>query len=126
MFVSDEGPTLETLDFTIRIGSTPTFLHFDLYLNTAYAAHYFTKCLSLYSTCLSVFRNQRKNTRSEHIYIYLCSQWFREATVRLTNLALHKTNDRVRKVQLSGTCDNVVFFKIVLNHELCQVANNFG
>ena len=24
--ISDEGPTLETLDFTIRIGSTPTFL----------------------------------------------------------------------------------------------------
>ena len=32
--------TLETLDFTIRIGSTPIFSHFDLYLNTAYAAHY--------------------------------------------------------------------------------------
>ena len=27
---SDEGPTLETLDFSIRIGSTPTFLYFDL------------------------------------------------------------------------------------------------
>ena len=26
----DEGSTLETLDFTIRIGSTPTFLYFDL------------------------------------------------------------------------------------------------
>ena len=26
LFLSDEGPTLETLDFTIRIGSTPTFL----------------------------------------------------------------------------------------------------
>ena len=37
---SDEGPMLEMLDFTIRIGSTPTFLYFDLYLNTAYAAHY--------------------------------------------------------------------------------------
>ena len=23
-FLSDEGPTLETLDYTIRIGSTPT------------------------------------------------------------------------------------------------------
>ena len=31
---------LETLDFTIRIGSTPTFLYFDLYLHSAYAAHY--------------------------------------------------------------------------------------
>ena len=31
LFLSDEGPMLETLDFTIRIGSTPTFLYFDLY-----------------------------------------------------------------------------------------------
>ena len=29
-FLSDEEPTLETLDYTIRIGSTPTFLYFDL------------------------------------------------------------------------------------------------
>ena len=26
--------------YRIRIGSTPTFLYFDLYLNTAYAGHY--------------------------------------------------------------------------------------
>ena len=38
MFLSDEEPILETLDFAIHIGSTPTFLYFDLYLNTAYAA----------------------------------------------------------------------------------------
>ena len=31
---------LETLDYTIRIGSTQTFLYFDLYLYSAYAAHY--------------------------------------------------------------------------------------
>ena len=31
---------LETLDYNIRIGSTPTFLYFDLYLYSAYAAHY--------------------------------------------------------------------------------------
>ena len=31
-FLSDEGPPLETLDFTIRIGSTPTSLYFDLSL----------------------------------------------------------------------------------------------
>ena len=44
LFLSDEGPMLETLDYTIRIGSTPTFLYFDLYLYSAYAAHfvYFT------------------------------------------------------------------------------------
>ena len=28
-FLSDEGPTLETLDFTIRIGSRPTFCIFQ-------------------------------------------------------------------------------------------------
>ena len=31
-FLSDEGPMLETLDHTIRIGGTPTFLYFDLLL----------------------------------------------------------------------------------------------
>ena len=34
--LSDEGPTLEMLDFTIRIGSTPTFLYFDLYNHTVH------------------------------------------------------------------------------------------
>ena len=38
--LSDEGPMLETLDYTIRIGSTPTILYFDFYLYSAYAAHY--------------------------------------------------------------------------------------
>ena len=42
-FFPDEGPMLETLDFTIRIGSTPTFLYFDLYLYSAYAVHYVYK-----------------------------------------------------------------------------------
>ena len=44
LFLSDKGPMLETLDYTIRIRSTPTFLYFDLYLYSvfvsAYAAHY--------------------------------------------------------------------------------------
>ena len=31
---------LETLDYTILIASTPTFIYFDLYLYSAYAAHY--------------------------------------------------------------------------------------
>ena len=31
---------LETLDFTNRIGSTPTFLYCDLYLYSAYPVHY--------------------------------------------------------------------------------------
>ena len=30
MFLSDEGPTLETLDFAFYVGSTPTFLYLDL------------------------------------------------------------------------------------------------
>ena len=39
---------LETLDYTIRIGSIPTFLYFDLYLYSAYAAHFVeetTRCV---------------------------------------------------------------------------------
>ena len=40
LLLSDEGPMLETLDYTIRIGSTPTIVYFDLYLYSAYAAHY--------------------------------------------------------------------------------------
>ena len=40
------APGVETLDFTIRICSTSTFLYFDLYLNTAYAANvYLQLCL---------------------------------------------------------------------------------
>ena len=31
---------LETLDYTIRVGSAPTILYFDLYLYSVYAAHY--------------------------------------------------------------------------------------
>ena len=38
-FIFYLGLTLETLDFTIRIG-TPIFLYFDLYLYTCYAEHY--------------------------------------------------------------------------------------
>ena len=40
VFLSDEEPSLETLDYTIRIGSTPTISYFNLYLYFAYAAHY--------------------------------------------------------------------------------------
>ena len=36
LFLSDEGPMLETLDYTIRIGSTPTFLYFDLFWKTTF------------------------------------------------------------------------------------------
>ena len=48
-FLCDEGPMLETLDYTTRIGSTPTFLYFDLYLYSACTAHY----VYLYNLCLS-------------------------------------------------------------------------
>ena len=30
MFLFDEGPTLETLDFAFHIGNTPTFSYFEL------------------------------------------------------------------------------------------------
>ena len=31
LILSDKGPMLKTLDYTIRIGSTPTFLHYIIY-----------------------------------------------------------------------------------------------
>ena len=41
---------LETLDYTIRIGSTPTFLYFNLYLYSAYAAHFvYIQYICIYS-----------------------------------------------------------------------------
>ena len=57
LFLSDEGPTLETLDITIRIG-TPTFLYFDLYLYTSYAEHY------VYFTSVNICRCVPENKRS--------------------------------------------------------------
>ena len=59
MFLSDEGPTFKTLDFAFYIGSTPTFLYFDLYFNTAYAAH----CI----LCFSLTKGQRSKR-----YINFC------------------------------------------------------
>ena len=40
------------LDYTIRIGSTPTFLYFDLYLYSAYTAHYIATAGLLVITAL--------------------------------------------------------------------------
>ena len=36
---------LETLDYTIRMGSTPTILYLDLYIYSAYTAHYAYFCV---------------------------------------------------------------------------------
>ena len=49
---------VETLDFTIGICSTLTFLYFDLYLNTAYAANVYLQ-LCLFYNC-SVNRKRTK------------------------------------------------------------------
>ena len=57
---------LEPLDFTIRIGSTPTFL----YLSSAYAAHYVystyrilnqAKCQDNIILLMLYFKQKRKN-----------------------------------------------------------------
>ena len=47
---------LETLDHTIRVGSTPTFLYFDLYLYSAYAAHYVYTFYSFLSDLIVTLR----------------------------------------------------------------------
>ena len=59
LFLSDEGPMRETLDYTIRIGSAPTFLYFDLYLYSAYAARYV-----YFTDRLSLFFNRNRNRYS--------------------------------------------------------------
>ena len=53
----DEGPMLETLDYTIRIGSTPTILYFDLYLYSAYAVHY----VYIYPISCAVYKCNAQN-----------------------------------------------------------------
>ena len=49
LFLSDEGPMLETLDNTIRIGSTPTFLYFEIYMCVCmYVCMYVCMCVCMY------------------------------------------------------------------------------
>ena len=68
-FLSDEGPTLETLDFTIHIGSTPTVLYFDLYLYSACAAriHIVLTDLQLFNT---IYFASTVGTVSSLVYSY--------------------------------------------------------
>ena len=61
---------LETLDHTIRIGSTPTFLYFDLYLYSAYAAHYV--CTYIY-----LFRNKAMEMENDADCTYEVSSMVR-------------------------------------------------
>ena len=59
LFLYDEGQTLETLDFTVCIGNTPTFSFFDSYIYSTYAAHYvyLTKITSLCMPCECLYLN---------------------------------------------------------------------
>ena len=64
LFLYDEGQTLETLDFTVCIGSTPTFSFFDSYIYSTYAAHYvyLTKITSFCMPCEHININIYHNT----------------------------------------------------------------
>ena len=59
---------LETLDYTIRIGSTPTFLYFDLYLYSAYAAHFVyiqhNSSIAIYADDSKLFRSIKHQSDS--------------------------------------------------------------
>ena len=59
LFLYDEGPTLGTLDFTVCIGSTPTFSFFNSYIYFTYSAHYvyLTKITSLCMPCECLYLN---------------------------------------------------------------------
>ena len=82
LFLSDEGPTLETLDYTIRIGSTPTFLYFDLYLYSAYAAHYV--CVS-WGRSIGLLPNHARASIFRLFPINFSHQFFNCATDLLAN-----------------------------------------
>ena len=58
---------LETLDYTIRIGSTPIILYFDFYLYSAYAAHY----VYLYRATLMSCGTAKHVSLDCNIYIYI-------------------------------------------------------
>ena len=85
MFLSDEGPTFKTSDFTFYIGSTATLLYFDFYLNTAYATHY-----------ILCFSNEGPTLKTLHFAFYisgLClyytlSQW-RSQPYSITRASRH-------------------------------------
>ena len=56
---------LETLDYTIRTGSTPTFIYFDLYLYSTYAAHNLYIPLSDIAVYMQLSQSgKQKNQRS--------------------------------------------------------------
>ena len=63
LFLSDEGPTLETVDYSIRIGSTPTFLYFDLYLHSA--------CYKLLNAFFELARKRTRANRNYMLYVKL-------------------------------------------------------
>mmetsp|Transcript_42754 Transcript_42754/g.167071 ORF Transcript_42754/g.167071 Transcript_42754/m.167071 type:complete len:194 (-) Transcript_42754:2792-3373(-) len=49
----------------------------------------------------------------------------RESTVRKAELALQKLNDRSGQVQTVSSFDNIITRKLVCNHELSEVSNDF-
>ena len=91
LFLSDEGPTLETLDYTIRIGSTPTFLYFDLYLYSAYAAHY------VYDMYLAL-KKLHYSVKDIISFLFLKHEWY-EIIADLTLVIMEDSAHRRKQVQ---------------------------
>ena len=58
LFLSDEGPMLETLDYTIRIGSTPTILFFDFCFNNGIVN--MERFSPLYAIAYAIMNNMEK------------------------------------------------------------------
>ena len=75
---------LKTLDSTIRIGSTPTFLYFDLYLYSADAANYVYYDKSGFVSQRS-FQKNKKTNRLVHSDINII-----QAINRLQNITIQK------------------------------------
>ena len=100
MFLSDDGSTLKTLDFTIYIGNTPTFLYFDLYFITAYAAHYIL--------CFSLTTGPTLKTLDFTIYIGGISTFLYFDLYFITAYAAHYVYTKYKNVGVLPICMKVM------------------
>ena len=71
MVLSDEGPTLETLDWAFPIGSTPNYLYFDLILKGSFKPIKILHLKLIYTNniLLSVSTNISRTNRRRDILI---------------------------------------------------------
>ena len=82
---------LETLDYTIRIGSTPTFLYFELYLYPAYAGHYvYNKFIDGPGRAILWPEMARFKNTSRFPLLWLVSEFCKGINIKITSFCMWK------------------------------------